>query len=89
MISFVVLAVLLPSLTSGEEPPIEQRREWMKRHAVALRSIETADEDFADLARPAHAIGKARVVVLGEPSHATATQSSPAVNEIAAGELRC
>ena len=37
--------------------------------AVAIRSIDPADLDFADLAPLREAIGDARVVVLGEQSH--------------------
>ncbi len=42
---------------------------WLALHAVPIRSIDAADEDFSDLAPLAQAIGAARVVLLGEPSH--------------------
>src|SRR5215469_11298310 len=42
---------------------------WLAAHAAAVRNIDPADEDFTDLEPLADAIGSARVVQLGEPSH--------------------
>jgi erythromycin esterase len=42
---------------------------WLKQHAVPLRSIDPADEDFSDLEPLRAAIGDARIVQLGEQSH--------------------
>ena len=42
---------------------------WLASHAIAVRSIDPSDNDFADLAPLGRAIGSARVVQLGEPSH--------------------
>jgi len=42
---------------------------WISRATVNVRSIDAADEDFSDLEPLATAIGSARVVQLGEPSH--------------------
>lgn len=42
---------------------------WMSEHAVTVRSIEPADEDFSDLMPLVQVIGKARVVQLGEATH--------------------
>ena len=42
---------------------------WLKEHAIALRSIDPADEDFSDLEPLLKAIGEARIVQLGEQSH--------------------
>lgn len=42
---------------------------WVADHAVAVRSIDPMDEDFSDLEPLLDAIGSARVVQLGEPSH--------------------
>ncbi|MGH8174788.1 MAG: erythromycin esterase family protein [Steroidobacter sp.] len=39
------------------------------QHAVVVRSIDAADEDFTDLEPLMDAIGSAQVVQLGEPSH--------------------
>jgi len=49
--------------------PAAERVEWLRAHAVAVRSIEPADEDFSDLMPLAAAIGNARVVQLGEATH--------------------
>ncbi|HEX5758005.1 MAG TPA: erythromycin esterase family protein [Thermoanaerobaculia bacterium] len=65
---FVVLA--LPLLAGGQAPPPDPERvRWVTEHAVAVRSIDPADEDFADLMPLVRAIGKARVVQLGEATH--------------------
>lgn len=42
---------------------------WLTGHAVPLRSIDPADEDFSDLKPLVKAIGNARVVQLGEATH--------------------
>jgi len=48
----------------------EARIAWLREHAVEVRSIAPLDEDFSDLEPLAAAIGGARVVQLGEASHA-------------------
>ena len=50
------------------EPP-DARIAWLKKAAVAVRSIDPKDDDFADLRPLITAIGTARVVALGEQSH--------------------
>ena len=50
------------------EPP-DAGIEWLKKNAVAVRSIDPDDDDFADLMPLVNAIGSARVVALGEQSH--------------------
>ena len=52
-----------------EAPESQARIAWLKNHAAPLRSIDPADEDFADLAPIGRAIGNARIVFLGEASH--------------------
>jgi erythromycin esterase len=47
------------------------RVEWLRQHAAAIRTVDPADEDFSDLHAFGRAIGDARVVFLGEPSHGT------------------
>jgi erythromycin esterase-like protein len=42
---------------------------WISQNAVSIRSIDAADDDFSDLEPLLGAIGSARVVQLGEPSH--------------------
>jgi erythromycin esterase len=59
-----------PPITSAlESSESRDRIAWLKRHASPLRSIDPADEDFADLAPLGRAVGDARVVFLGEASH--------------------
>src|SRR5262245_36889034 len=60
------------SLSAAEEPTDgerEARITWLKEHAIALRSIDPADEDFSDLEPLRKAIGEARIVQLGEQTH--------------------
>lgn len=42
---------------------------WLKAKVAPVRAIDARDEDFADLKPLGQAIGSARVVQLGEPSH--------------------
>lgn len=42
---------------------------WIAANAVIVRSIDAADEQFDDLEPLAAAIGSARIVQLGEPTH--------------------
>ncbi len=46
-----------------------QRQAWVHANAAVLRSPDSGDEDFGDLASVAQAIGSARVVALGENTH--------------------
>jgi erythromycin esterase len=52
-------------------PDDSARVEWLRQHAATIRTVDPADEDFTDLAAFGRAIGDARVVFLGEPSHGT------------------
>src|SRR5262249_16345115 len=72
----LVLAVLMvfpgvaaANSTTPAETSIEARVAWLKKHVAPLRSIDPADEDFADLEPIRQAIGDARVVQLSEQSH--------------------
>jgi erythromycin esterase len=47
----------------------DERQDWLAQHAVPIRSIDATDEDFSDLEPLIDAIGSARLVQLGEPSH--------------------
>jgi erythromycin esterase len=46
---------------------------WLAAHGKAVRAVDSEDEDFGDLEPIAVAIGSARVVQLGEPSHNAGT----------------
>ena len=71
----LLLPLLLLSLTAPAHaqdpasPPDPERVRWVAEHALAVRSIEPADEEFADLMPLVQVIGKARVVQLGEATH--------------------
>lgn len=43
--------------------------DWVKRHAVPLKSIDPADDDFSDVLPMKALIGERRIVLLGEQSH--------------------
>ncbi len=53
--------------------PRQDLAAWLATHAAPVRSLDFADEDFSDLAPLGAAIGAARVVQLGEPSHGAGT----------------
>ena len=47
----------------------QEREQWLREHAVVVRTIDASDEDFTDLEPLVDAIADARVVQLGESSH--------------------
>jgi len=59
-------SLLLILLCWGQDDP---RVEWIKKNAVAVKSIDPADTDFKDLEPLRDMIGKARIVQLGEQTH--------------------
>ncbi len=66
----LLVSLALPALAEDPAPPPDPERvRWVAEHALAVRSIEPADEDFTDLMPLAQVIGKARVVQLGEATH--------------------
>ena len=63
-------ALPVASASFADEPkPTDERVRWLAEHAVAVRSITPADEDFSDLMPLLGWIGNARVVALGEVTH--------------------
>ena len=56
-----------------DRAPKDRRVEWLRERGAHVRSVDPADDDFADLAPLAQAIGEARVVQLGEQSHGDGT----------------
>ncbi len=66
---FAVLTVVVRAQEPGADADREARVAWLKEHAIALRSIDPADEDFSDLEPLRKAINEARIVQLGEQSH--------------------
>lgn len=58
------------ALAAPAQPPsADELQKWIAERAVVVRTIDAADEDFRDLEPLVDAIGSARVVQLGEPSH--------------------
>ena len=60
----------------------DKLQDWIVEHTIAVRSIDAADEDFGDLEPLIDAIGSARVVQLGEPSHGAGSSFSAKVRLI-------
>lgn len=70
----VGLAFAALRTAGGVTPPTaDALQDWIAKSSVTLRSVNTADEDFNDLEPLRQAIGSARVVQLGEPSHGAGT----------------
>lgn len=68
----ILAAALLASGTAFADERANDREDrvrWLAEHAVAVRSIAPADEDFSDLEPLVSRIGNARVVALGEGTH--------------------
>ena len=58
------------ALAAAAPPPsADELQKWIAGRAVAVRTINAADEDFRDLEPLVDAIGSAHVVQLGEPTH--------------------
>jgi erythromycin esterase len=57
----------------AQAQPFDAVQEWLAANAKAIRTVDPQSEDFSDLEPLAAAIGKARVVQLGEPSHNAGT----------------
>jgi erythromycin esterase len=69
LLAGAALAAFRPATATAQPRPSPSIRDWLARHAVRLRSLDFADDDFTDLEPVGRAIGDARVVQLGEPSH--------------------
>lgn len=72
LLAAVCLATVQAAAQQAPVTPLEAGdplQAWLLKHAVAVRSIDPKDEDFSDLEPLISAIGSARVVQLGEPSH--------------------
>src|SRR4051794_27690265 len=64
----------IPGLTSpAAAQSSDPLQAWLPANAIPTRTIDPRDDDFSDLAQLASAIGTARVVQLGEPSHNAGT----------------
>jgi erythromycin esterase len=69
--ALITIAIPIPYCLAQQTavPGNDARVEWLRQHAIALRSIDPADDDFSDLEPLRKAIGEARIVQLGETSH--------------------
>ena len=76
-----LLAANAPAVRA-DSPPGDQVQTWIASHAVPVRSVDAADDDFSDLAPLAKAIGSAQVVELGEPGHGAGTSFAAKVRLI-------
>ena len=71
----ILMIVLVPCIATmigsdvSAQGSTADREAWLRDNSSVIRSIDSADEDFADLAPLAQAIGNATVVQLGESSH--------------------
>ncbi len=59
----------LIALSWAQDSGADERVQWLKDHAVQVRSIDPADDDFSDLRPLIDLIGDARIVGLGEQTH--------------------
>jgi erythromycin esterase len=71
--AMILGSAALATTASGASQPSDSLQDWLAAHARPIRTVDPRDEDFADLEPIAAAIGKARVVQLGEPSHNAGT----------------
>lgn len=81
----IAIAMLLangPASAADTTKVSDQLQAWIARNAVAVRSVDAADEEFSDLAPLAKAIGSAQVVELGEPGHGAGTSFAAKVRLI-------
>jgi erythromycin esterase len=83
--AFIGLLALVPFFPAGisaaaEQKPVgagsaasagarEARIDYLKKHAVAIRTLDARDGDFADLEPLREVIGDRRIVMLGEATH--------------------
>lgn len=74
------VALSPPSLAAST--PSDDLQQWIAERAISVRSIAATDEDFSDLEPLIDAIGVARVVQLGEPSHGAGSSFSAKVRLI-------
>jgi erythromycin esterase len=66
---FLSACVAVADDAKPAEALAQERVAWLKKHAASVRSLDPADEDFADLEPIRKAIGESRIVFLGEEWH--------------------
>ena len=62
-------AVQTGHVGTTQEIATDARVKYLEQHAVRVRTVEPADEDFRDLQPLKRVIGRAPIVMLGEASH--------------------
>jgi len=67
--AFVLSGASVLAAGGATAQPRDVLQSWLQAHARPLRTIDPGDEDFSDLESLGDAIGNARIVQLGEPSH--------------------
>jgi hypothetical protein len=60
LLPLFLLVLAAPALAEAPAPSDPERVRWLAEHALAVRSIEPADEDFADLMPLVRIIGRSR-----------------------------
>jgi len=66
----VGMPAIVPRASAQSSDPLQ---EWLAARATPIRTVDPHDEEFGDFEALAAAIGNARVVQLGEPSHNAGT----------------
>jgi hypothetical protein len=61
-----------PSPLPGSDLSQDARVNWLRSHAIPVRSVNPGDDDFSDLNPLKEMIGDARIVLLGEQTHCDA-----------------
>lgn len=67
--SLLLFFLAIPLLGTAQ-PNHTTKVTWLTEHAAPIRSLDLEDTDYSDLAPLKSAIGNARIVMLGEQSHA-------------------
>jgi len=67
--SFLMNGASVALAPGAAAQPADALSIWLAVHAAPVRSVDFMDEDFSDLKPLGDAIGDARLVQLGEPSH--------------------
>ena len=82
LLSFQAFAQTIHPTASLANLTKDPRVDWLKRNAVALRTADPQDENFADLQALKTLIGHSQVVMLGEQTHQDGTTDSAKIRLI-------
>jgi erythromycin esterase len=70
--ALLILAVCRTA-AAAPDPKDDPRVEWLRDHALRVRSVSPDDRDFSDLQPLKKVLGNAQVVLLGEATHGDGT----------------